>query len=60
MISAADLKFLQQLPHAHIRNFKLMSGTGNIRLLVPLLFLKFMSEAVAMVHELRKRGARIR
>jgi hypothetical protein len=60
MISAADLKFLQRLPHAYARNFKSMSGTGNIRLLVPLLFPKFMSEAAAMVHELRKRGARLR
>ncbi len=33
--SAADLKFLQYLPHAHVRNFKSKSGTRNIGLLVP-------------------------
>jgi hypothetical protein len=33
--SAADLKFLQGLPHARVRNFKSKSGTGNIGLLVP-------------------------
>jgi hypothetical protein len=60
MISAADLKFLHRLPQAPIRNFKSMSGTGNLKLLVPLSFPKFVSEGAAMVHELRKRGTSIR
>ena len=37
-----------------------MSGTANTGLLVPLLFLKFMSEVAAMVHEFRERGSGIR
>ena len=36
--SAADLKFLQQLPHARVRNVKSKSGPRNIELLVPLCF----------------------
>jgi len=39
--SAADLKFLQRLPQARVRNFKSKSGTRTIYLLVPLLFPKF-------------------
>jgi hypothetical protein len=60
MISAADLKFLQRLPHAHTRNFKSISGTEKFELPVPLLFPKFASGAAATVHELRKRGTGIR
>jgi hypothetical protein len=60
MTGAADLKFLHRLPHARIRNFKSMSGTGNLKSLVPLLFPKFVSEVAAMVHELRKRGTGIK
>src|SRR5258707_3640879 len=36
--SAADLKFLQQLPQTRVRNFKSKSGTRIIELLVPLCF----------------------
>jgi len=60
MTSAADLKFLRQLPQVRIRNVKSRSGTGNIELPVPLLFPKFVSEGAAMDHELRKRGTRLR
>src|ERR1700687_5136418 len=54
--SAADLKFLHQLPQSRPRNFKSKSGTTSIALLVPLLFPKFAREVAAAVHELRKRG----
>ena len=36
--SAADLKFLQHLQQAQLRNFKSKSGTRIIELLVPLCF----------------------
>jgi hypothetical protein len=38
---AADLKFLQRLPQAHLRNFKSISGTRTFKFLVPLFFPKF-------------------
>ena len=39
--SAADLKFLQRLLQGRARNFKSISGTSSIYLLVPPLFPKF-------------------
>ena len=54
--SAADLKFLQRLPRARVRNFKSKSGTRIIELLVPPLFPKFVSECAEVYHELRKLG----
>jgi hypothetical protein len=60
MTGAADLKFLHRLPHARIRNFESMSGTGNLKSLMPLLFPKLVSEVAAMVHELRKRDTGIK
>jgi len=35
------LKFLHRLPHIRTRNFKSISGTSIVFLLVPLLFPKF-------------------
>src|SRR6266436_812160 len=58
--SAAYLKFLQQSRRGSFRNFKSKSGTRIIKLLVPPLLPKFVSEGAAVYHELRKRGTRFR
>lgn len=44
MASAADLKFLHSLPIVQVRNFKSTSGTRIIKVLVPLMFPKFVPE----------------
>jgi hypothetical protein len=54
--SAADLKFLQHRRRVRPRNFKSISGTGIIGLLVPSWFSKFVSEGAALKDELRKRA----
>src|SRR3954468_646590 len=55
--STADLKSLHHPPQARLRDFKSISGTRVIKLLVPFVFSKFVSEAAALYHELRKEGA---
>ena len=54
--SAADLKFLHHRPRVRARNFRSKSGTRIIKLLVPFIFSKFVSEVAALYHELRKEG----
>src|SRR5712691_4449228 len=44
--SAADLKFLQQVPRVRIRNFKSKDGTTIMMLRVPRLFPKFVQGAL--------------
>ena len=55
--SAADLKFLQSLLQARIRNFKSKIGTRSVAFPVPLLFPRFASDVAATTPALRTRGA---
>jgi hypothetical protein len=54
--SAADLKSLHRSLRTLPRDFKSISGTGIIWLLVPSYFSKLVSEVAATYHELRKAG----
>jgi hypothetical protein len=57
--SAADLKSLHPPLQARPRDFKSISGTRIMWLLVPFYFSKLVSDVAAMYHELRKAGTSV-